>query len=189
MSRSAVVRNYAEALLELAAREGEEERYGEFLGEVASLYRNEPDVRRFLETPRVTLDEKKRAVREVYEDRTPELFVRFVLLTLDKGRQGLLPELDEAYRDLLDEREGRLHATVTLAEEASEDLREGIREGLSEAVGRDVVPHFRVDGGIIGGIVVRMDDQVMDGSIRRRLADLKRRMLEKETTASGTAVS
>lgn len=188
MSRTAVVRNYAEALLELAAREGEEARYRDLLAEVAGFYRHEEEVRRFLETPRVALDDKKRAVRDAFEDRAPEPFVRFLLLVLDKGRQGLLPELDEAYRDLLDEREGRIHATVTLADEAAEDLRERIRTGLSRAVGREVVPHFRVDDRIVGGIVVRMDDHVMDGSIRRRLADLKRAMLEEETPAGGTAV-
>lgn len=189
MSRSAVVRNYAEALLELAAREGEEERYGRLLAEMATSYREEDDVRRFLQTPRVTLDEKKGALREAYGGRAPEPFVRFLLLVLDKGRQGLLPDLDGAYRELLDEREGRVHAMVTLTEAPGDELEERIRRGLSEAVGRDVLPHFRVDASIVGGIVVRMGDRVMDGSLRRRLADLKRGMLERGSTAAETAVS
>lgn len=189
MSRTAVVRNYAEALLELAARDGEEERYGGLMAEVAAFYREEDDVRRFLQTPRITLEQKKEALREAFDDRAPEPFVRFLLLALDKGRQGLLPDLYAAYRELLDEREGRIRATVTLTEAPGDGLEERIRQGLSEAVGRDVLPHFRVDESIVGGIVVRMGDRVMDGSLRRRLTDLKRGMLERGSTAGETAVS
>lgn len=179
MSRSAVVRNYAEALLELASREDAVEAFGEHIEEVGALYRLEEDFRRFLETPRISLEEKKEAVREAWSGRAPERFVRFLLLVLDKGRQRTLPRIAGAYRELRDEKEGRVHATVTLAREVDEEFREEIAGALDRAVeDRDVVPHFQVDEEILGGVIVRMEDHVMDGSLRRRLADLENTLLE-----------
>ena len=185
MSQVAVVRTYAEALLELATREDAVEAYGEHLEELAALLELEEDVQRFLETPRVSLEEKKAAVRDAWEDRAPEPFVRFLLLVLDKGRQRYLPRIAEAYRELLDERRGRVHATVTLAREPDDDFREEIARGLERAVGKDVVPHFRVDGDILGGVVIRLEDHVMDGSLRRRLSDLEDRLLERQGATAG----
>lgn len=177
MSRSAVVRNYADALLTLAVREDAVPVYTRWIDEIAAFHRNEPDFRRFLETPRIGLEEKKAALEEALGEEAPESFVRFLLVVLDKGRQGLLADVGRAFHDLLDEREGRVHATVTLAREADDELRGLIETGLEEATGRDVVPHFRTDEDIVGGIVVRVGDTVMDGSLRRRLSDLKRELL------------
>lgn len=184
MSRSAVVGNYAETLLELAQRDGAVEEYGRWIDEVAALFRNEPSFQRFVETPRVSLEEKKAALREAFEDEAPGDFVRYLLLLLDKRRQGILGEIGEGYHALLDERAGRIHATVTLTGEPDSELRELIERGLEEGVGHQVVPHFRTDEGIIGGIVVRVGDTVMDGSLRRRLSDLKRELLRSETSAA-----
>lgn len=187
MSRAAVVDNYAKTLMELASREEAVDRYGELLTELAAFYRNERDVRLFLDTPRVPLAEKKAAVRASFEGRAPEPFVRFLLVVLDKGRQRLIPEIRERFRELVDEREDRVHATVTMAREPGEELRDAIRRALSDVVDREVVPHFRVDEKILGGVVVRMKDQVMDGSLRRRLLELERRLLSSEDGVAASA--
>lgn len=180
MSESAVAGNYAETLVELAAREDAVEEFGDWLAEMVAFYRNEEDVRRFFDTPRVTLEEKKAAIRSAFGDQAPETFVRFLLVVLEKGRHRALPAIRERYRELVDEREGRIHATVTLVREPEEKTKEFITEGLTEAVGRQVLPRFRTDEEVLGGLVVRMGDQVMDGSLRRRLADLKKQMLDDE---------
>ena len=170
MSRTAVVGNYAEALLELATRRGEEEGYADWLGGLAASYRHE----------------KKASVREALGEDAPEPFVRFVLVMLDKGRQRLLPEVAERYGELLDERRGRIHATISMAREPGEELREEISRTLSDVVGQEVVPRFRTDEDLLGGFVVRMGDEVMDGSLRRRLADLKGRLLRAEADREAT---
>lgn len=189
MSRTAVVGNYAEALLELASRGGDEDAYADWLGGLAASYRHERDFRLFLETPRVSLDEKKGAIREALGGDAPEPFVRFLLVMLDKGRQRFLPEVEGRYRELLDERRGRVHATISVAREPDEELREEIADALAGIVGQEVVPRFRTDEDLLGGLVVRMDDKVMDGSLRRRLADLKRRLLQKDAEEEAGATA
>lgn len=186
MSRSAVVGNYAGALLDLAIREGEEEAYGDWLAALTAAYRQEREFRLFLDTPRVVQEDKKRAVREALGEAAPEPFLRFFLVMLDKGRHRYLPEVEERYRQLLDERRGRVHATISLAREPSEELREEVARALTDIVGQEVVPRFRTDRDLVGGMVVRMHDRVMDGSLRRRLADLKQRLLRNEVRQEAT---
>ena len=176
MSRSPVVETYARTLLELAVREDQADAYARQLADIVRLAEDEADVRRFLETPRVDLEEKKWALRAALTGRVSETFMRFLFVVLDKGRQRLLPEIEASYRDLLDERQGRVHASVTLSRESDEALREEIRRGLEEAFEREVVPHFQVEERLIGGLVVRVGDRVMDGSVRRRLEDMRRQL-------------
>lgn len=176
-ARSAVARNYGATLYELARREGAVELYGELIEEVGALYRSEPDVRRFLETPGIALEQKKEAIRRSLGQRAPEVFVRFVLVVLEKRRHRALPEIAAAYGALVDEAAGRVHATITLPSAADEALREEIVAGLRGVLDREVVAHFREDPRILGGVVVRMGDRLMDGSLRRRLEDLRTEML------------
>ena len=186
MSRYSVARNYGDTLLSLAEREGAEEEWLVMLGEIASLYRDYAAFRSFLHTPRVEPEEKKRMLRSVLGDRYPESFVTFLMVVLDKRRQGLLPLMEDAYRELLNERTGRVHASVTLPFESDADFRAELEAALSGFLEGDVVAEFRTDEEIIGGLVVRVKDRVLDGSVRRSLQLMRRALLE-DVEASGTA--
>lgn len=177
MSRAAVGRNYAGALFELAEREDATGRYGELLEAVAALYRDEPDFRLFLDTPRVSLEEKGEAIRAALGAEAPEHLVRFLLVVLEKRRQRSIPEIASAYGDLLDEEAGRVHAAVSLPFEPDDGLRDEVVRGLEKVLGRTVVAHFREEPDLIGGLRVRVGDRVMDGSLRRRLDDLRKELV------------
>ena len=77
----------------------------------------------------------------------------------------------------MDRVEGRIHASVTVAREADDTDRQVIAGHLSKSLGKEVVPHFQVNPAILGGLIVRFGDTVLDGSVRRRLATLRGRML------------
>lgn len=173
-----MARTYADTMLELAGRDGAESAWLEMLSEVADLYETSGRFKAFLHTPRVSDRNKRRVLRETFRESYPELFVRFLLVLLEKRRQGLLPDIEAACRDLLYERTGRVHASVTLTETASPGFRSEVEDRLSGALGRDVDAEFRVDTKLIGGMVVRVEDKVLDGSVRRRLQMLRRSLLE-----------
>lgn len=178
MSRYAVARNYADTLFSLAERGGAQEEWLVLLGEIGSLYRESPVFRAFLHTPRVSPDEKKQLLRSVLGDRYPDAFVRFLQVVIDKRRQGLLPLMEEAYREILNERTGRVHASVTLPFEADAPFRAELERALSAVLDGEVTADFRTDEQIIGGLVVRVKDRVLDGSVRRRLQLMRRALLE-----------
>lgn len=176
MASETIARSYGAALFTLADRDDALEEYGAAIDELAALMRNEPRLRTFLETPKVDTAEKKRVLREALEPKVPRPFLNFVMVVLDKHRQRLLSMIEEEYRRLVDERLNRLDVEVTLAREPDERMEEDIRSELSEKLGRIVVPRFRVNPELIGGAIVRYGDRVIDGSVRRRLLKLRRRL-------------
>jgi F-type H+-transporting ATPase subunit delta len=97
-----------------------------------------------------------------------------------RGRQGLLPEIAQQYQVLLDGRLNRVHAGVTLAAEADARMQKQVVDRLAKALGREVRAYFRSDPRILGGVVVRVGDRIFDGSVRRRLTAIQRRMLTGE---------
>jgi F-type H+-transporting ATPase subunit delta len=177
MRQSTIARNYAEALLELAKRARDLRGWGTLIESIADAMRRDPKLRAFLETPRVDAATKNDVLRKALADRAPAKFVRFIEAVVSRRRQMLIPEIAQEYMDLVDVAENRLHANVTVAREADEKTKKLIAERLSRVFDKTVVPHLTVDERILGGLVVRVGDTVMDGSVRRRLGALKQRML------------
>lgn len=172
-----IARNYASTLLALARRAGEVEGWGAMMTEVALAVAREPRLRRFLESPESSANEKNAIIARAYQDRLPRLFVRFLQAVVSHRRQRLLSGIAIEYDVLVDELRGRVHAQVDIAREPTKETEAEITRQLTRVAGKTVVPHFRVRPEILGGVVVRVGDTVMDGSLRRRLALLRRQML------------
>ncbi len=173
---SIVARNYAEALLALARKAGDVHGWGRMMQEVADAVAADPQLRAFLESPRLPAERKNAALGRAFQDRYPRLLVRFLQTLVSKGRQREVGAVAREYAALVDEAEGRVHALVTLAQAPSDADRRVIAESLSRRLGREVVPHVTVRPEIIGGVIVRVGDRVMDGSVRRRLGALRHQL-------------
>lgn len=177
MRNPAVARNYAEALLELADRSGEAERFGELIEGVGGAIEADETIRVVLESPRVTRKTKQELLRRALTNVAPESFIRFLAAVVKRGRQGLIGAIARQYLALVDIKFGRVHASVVVAREADLGLQDEIGKRLEAVLGQEVIPHLRHDPAILGGIVVRVGDRVMDGSLRRRLKVLRKAML------------
>ncbi|MGI9189166.1 MAG: ATP synthase F1 subunit delta [Longimicrobiaceae bacterium] len=186
-----VARNYADTLFALARSRGGDaaEEYGRGLEELSSLLDREPRIRAFLETPRVALEAKRTALREALGGRMPPTLLHFLLVVLEKRRQGSLGEIAEAYQALVDEAHGRARAEVTLAEPPDDALRSEIVAALERRLGKQVVASWRTDRDLLGGVVVRVGDQVLDGSVRRRLGDLRGRLRHAGAAGAGAEIT
>lgn len=183
MRANTVARSYAEALFELGQRTGRHQEFAASMQAFELLLSSDARVRDFLDTPRLDAATKKAALRRALDGRVHPHFLNFLMIVLDKRRQRILPEIGQVYRALLDEHLGLLNVQVTLAHEADERAEEEITAELSRILGRKVIPHIHVDSRILGGIVVRYGDRLMDGSLRRKLMRLRNRMLETSVTA------
>lgn len=177
MRQTTIARNYAEALLELAKRARDLRGWGTLINSLADAMRRDQTLRAFLETPRIDAATKNEVLRKALVDRAPSTFVRFVESVVNHRRQMLIPEIAQEYMDLVDAAENRMHARVTVAQDADEQMRRVIADRLSKVFSKTVVPHITVDDRILGGLVVRVGDTVMDGSVRRKLGALRSRML------------
>ena len=180
MRAEIIARNYAETLMTLAERQGPAapEQFGAALDELAGMLHSDPRTRQFLETPRVRPEQKKEALRKALAGRAPEMFVRFVMVLVDKRRQSLLPEIAQAYLALVDQRMGRARVDVTISHAPDAALQAEIQGALEAQLGRTVIATYRVEPDLLGGMVLRLGDEILDGSVRSRAAGLRRRLME-----------
>jgi len=177
-----VARNYAEALFAAGQAKGggEVERFGMLIDAVAGAVAADERIAVALESPRVSKGTKASILERGLKGEAPAEFVRFLQAVVRRGRQGLFAEIAQGYQTLLDTQLKRVHAGVTLAQEADARSEKEIVARLTTVLGREVRAHFRTDRTIVGGVVVRVGDRIFDGSVRRRLMALKRRMLTGE---------
>ena len=174
MKSVTIARNYAEALFAAS------DKHGEVLDTVAAAIQLDERVATALESPRVSKAAKGQILERALKGEAPREFVRFLQAVVRRGRQGLLGEIAQQYQALLDEKHGRVHAGITLAQELDGRAQKQVVERLAKALGREVRAFFRSDPKILGGVVVRVGDRIYDGSVRRRLTALQRRMLTGE---------
>ena len=171
-----VARNYAETLLSLARTSGDTAEWGAMLRSVANAISTDITLQRFLESPRIPAEHKIAMLKRALGDKVPRLFMSYIVRLVQNRRQSLIPTIADEYDTLLDASNGIVHARVTVARETSDDEKNVIATRLSAAMGRNVIPHLQVDPSILGGVVVRVGDTVMDGSVRRRLGVLRRQI-------------
>lgn len=179
MKDTTIARNYAEALFlaGLAHQDGALERYADLLTAVSGAIESDPRIALALESPRVSKAVKANVLAQALADVAPAEFVRFLQSVVRRGRQSLLGAIAQAYDVLLDVKRNRVRAAITLIAEPDERLEQQITERLAKVLGSDVRATFRSDKRILGGIVVRVGDRIFDGSLRRKLATLRRHMV------------
>ena len=176
MRAATIARNYAEALFELGERSGNAERYAALIESLAAAVHASPRVEAVLMSPKVTRDWKAGLLTKAVPG-APREFVLFLEAVIKRGRQLLLGEIATQYAGLLDIKFNRVRAGITLAREPDPELQRQITETLANALGKEIVAGFAVDPEILGGAVVRVGERMLDGSVRRRLKQLRRRLL------------
>jgi len=168
--------NYAEALFDLAEKKGAAVEYGEWLESVAGAITASQQIEAVLMSPRVTKAQKSAIVAAALPG-APKPFVLFLQSVVRRGRQGLFPEMAQAYLGLLDQKLSRVRATVTTARPADKKLQQEIVAALARVSQKEVLARFGVDPTVLGGVVVRIGDRIYDGSLRRKVTALRRQLL------------
>jgi F-type H+-transporting ATPase subunit delta len=165
---------YAQAVFELAQAENREDRWDEELGLLAEVF-GEASTQNFFLNPSVPSNEKETLIQRALAS-TSEECRNLARLLVSKGRPRLAGAIHDAYKSRLDDARGIVHAVVTTAVPIEDADLAAIQEKLTGMTGRQVKMEPVIDPSIIGGIVVRIGDKLIDGSTRGRLIQLKRRL-------------
>lgn len=173
MRDASIARNYAEALLALASKAKDAAGFGALISALGDAVSGDRTLQNFLAAPQVSAAEKNAVLAKALEGKAPRAFILFVQKLVMNRRQTLLPDVAAEYHTLLDAAEGRVHARVTVARPYDAAATERLAQALTKALNKTVVPHLSVDESILGGVVVRVGDTVMDGSVKRRLGKLR----------------
>ena len=178
MSVSLVARRYAQALLELGAEEGILDRLVDEMSTVAQAWEASPELRNALENPLVAHAAKKAVIAELAEQIGATATTKHALLLMvDRRRTATLPHLAQRLRELADARKGVVRAEVTAAAPLGDGYYARLQAQLEKMTGQRVVIDRKTDASLIAGVVTRIGDRILDGSLRTRLQSIRDAML------------
>lgn len=168
----AAAKRYARAAFAVALEQGDPKRW---LGDLGALseFVARADVAALLQSDRVPDSEKERLLRAALPDVAPGV-LNLARLLVDKRRIRIVEQVRSEFSDLLDEHEGRARAVVTTAVPLSDQQKVEVVEKLGAITGKKVSVEQAVDPGILGGLIARIGDTLIDGSTRSRLLALKK---------------
>lgn len=185
MLENAVSRRYAQAFFALAQETNNIDKYESELQTVVNAINENQELKKVMEHQLVSPDEKKNIINSVFAQEISEQTMNFLDVVVDKYRAAYIPGIYEEFVAYANATRNTIDARVKSAVELSESDLETIKDKLSAATGKTVRLQSEVDPSLIGGVVVRIGDRVVDGSLTGRLEKLKEDLLKFEVKEIG----
>ena len=174
MKNFAIARRYAKALLLIGKEDGQVETYRQELEDFSALVQKEAVLGQAISNPLYNAEGRKKVLESVIEKLALSRVMKsFLTLLFDKGRFVYLSSINDFYQKLADELKGIARASLVSATALSSETVDKIRNTLSEKTGKDIILEVEQDPGLIGGIVTRIGDLVLDGSIKTQLLNMR----------------
>ena len=171
-----VARRYGQALYELAEEKGSLDTVAADAAELRRAWTQSEELREVMARPEIAPEGKKAIWKDLLADSAdPDLRSLLYLLT-DKNRLNFLTEILDFFERLLRQRSGEVMASVRTAQPLREEQEEELKQSLSRMLDKKVTLQVTVDEALLGGLVVRIEDRMFDGSLRSRLTGLTERM-------------
>ena len=176
-----VARRYARALLDVAREKGDSG-LREELSELAAVFAGSPELRTVLVHPRIPAEKKIAVVGALWrKDRPSKLLERLVALLVEKRRIELLPVIAKAYARLWNAERGIVEAEAVSAFPMEAAASHALSAAVGGVLGKQVELREQVDPSLVGGLLLRMEGRVYDGSVRARLRALRERLAGTES--------
>ena len=174
MPKSTSSKRYAQAIFDLAV---EKDRIDEWAGDLAAISEavKEDELRAFLQHAKVPLSSKMLVINQAFS--TADATIQnLVSLLISRGLTDRIGQVEEWYLRLLNQRRGREDVEVWSAVDLDDGEKDRVKEFLEQLLQKDVELHAQVDPGILGGLVMRVGDKLIDGSARTRLERMGRQL-------------
>jgi len=169
---------YAGTLLEMANERQQTDTVSADLTSLQEVLSENPTFREFLRDPSISENERAETLKKVFDGKIVPLLGYFLQLLNVKRRLGDIDQIADTYQDLLDQQNGKIEVDVTVAEKLSDEQLEQVRQKVSATIKKDAVIHQYVDESIIGGMILHVQDQLIDASVKTQLAAMKKQLLE-----------
>ena len=186
MFKESIGRRYSEALFALASDANATERTVKELDAFVAALNRDPELAQFFESPVVDRPVKQEAIVKALSGAS-ELTTNFVVLLVRKRRENLIRVIVRQMHDMLDRQAGRVHAAIETPARLSESELAALAARLSRVYKHDVVPQYKVQSDLLGGIVVQVGDRYVDASVSGKLEALRRHLLASADTCPATS--
>lgn len=177
MITSVTAKTYAAVLRDIGLSRGTLDALDEELTSFNTIVRDEKDFALFLTMHGISKDSKKKLIIKALEGKMSEDFVSFICVLIDNDRQGEIAEIEFEFLAMLDEVKNSIRVNVTTSGVLDASIRDKVLKILSAKYGKNVIIEESIDPGLIGGIIVRAGDTLIDGSVATRLRKIKERLL------------
>ncbi|MES3629233.1 MAG: ATP synthase F1 subunit delta [Longimonas sp.] len=175
MSQRAVATRYASALIEEATANDRIDTIDDDMALLQRSIEENNELARFFKSPVLSADQKNRVLGSLFDDRVDELTLRFLKLLARKKRLTLIDEMLSVYRSIRNEQEGIVEAHVRISHEMDDEETRMLTQALETMTDATIRMEVTVDPSLIGGLVVKIGDQVYDGSVHHKLEALRDR--------------
>lgn len=177
MGETQITNVYARALFEAARDAGTLESTGGDLASFVAAMQESKELTAVLYNPRIDSATKKKIVAEITAG-ADQIFKNGINLMIDKRHLDLIIDLHGQFQKLLRQEKRLVEVEIVSAVELPEETRAGIRKRIEESTGKQVEIREKVDEGILGGLVLRFGDVIVDGSLKAKLMQLRARLVQ-----------
>ena len=181
---SKVYGEYSTALFEIAKENNVEKEFYESLHLISDEFTDNPEYVFILSSPYIPMKKRLNMLEEVFDKYVPEYVLSFVKLICEKGRIKEFSEFVSEFDALYNAFNSVVHAYISSTVELLDDKKEELIKCLEKISGCFVIPHYEIDKSLVGGVVVRMNDTIIDGSIKNKLIQF-REVMKSEYKARG----
>ena len=172
-----IARIYAQSLFEVAREKGKLDAIREQLGQVADTIAENRDLQVFLFSPYFTSAEKRDGIARAVSGAEPQL-MNFLELLAEKHRMPVIFRIRERLDELWAKEKGQLEVRLTSAVELDPEIVKRVRSEIERQTGQTIELSSDVDEGIIGGLVLRVGNMVLDASLRSKLERLRKEVIQ-----------
>jgi len=164
---------YSEALFDVAIEENKVDQLFEELKQVTDLFKEFPEFFELFKTPKISIEDKKKTIEEVFGGKISSEMMNFLKIVLDKRRSSAIHSIKNEFDEKVFTHKGIEKATVESAVALDDAQLKELEEKLSAMTGKVIQLKNNINPEVVGGLLLRVGDKVVDGSIRKRLNDMK----------------
>lgn len=177
MAAKDIARVYASSLLDLGQQQKALADIEEEIGFIADLVVESDDLRHFLASPGIARDVKKGFIEKIFKGRISDNVIHFLKVLVDNDRQTCIVDIRDAFIDSVDEINNRQKVTVISSVGLDESMKKRLVEKLKDVFKKDVILKEEINANILGGIIIKIGDTVIDGSLAKDLRNIKNNLL------------
>ncbi len=177
MAAKDIARVYASSLVELAQDKKILPEIEEEVGFLAGLVKSDKDFRNFLVSPGIAKESKKDFIEKIFNGKLSEYIIYFLKVLIDNDRQSCIIEINDALVAFVDSLNNRKNVTVITSVELDPSVKNKLATKLKEVMKKEIIMSEKVDSSILGGIIIKVGDTVIDGSLAKDLRNIKNNLL------------
>lgn len=171
-----IANRYAEALFQIGEEEELTDMLYQELSEIVNLIKVNQDLFSILKSPVISKKEKISLIDNIFEDKININIKNFLKILIEQDRISFISDISDSYKELLNEKNNILEGFVISAIPMKKEEIKELEEKLSEKYNKNVTLENKVDKSILGGVLVRLGNEEIDGTVKTRLDKMKEQL-------------